>query len=100
MLHVDASDSGWGIKSAIMQKSGFWTKEERERSINIRKLNTILFVLQLRGEGIRDSFIKLHSDSITALKYVEKSGGTSSALLQELAAQIQEVANKYNLTVE
>ncbi|KAG1135531.1 hypothetical protein G6F38_012729 [Rhizopus arrhizus] len=37
---------------------------------------------------------------MTALKFVTKSGGTSSPILQNLAVKIQDICNQYNLKVE
>jgi hypothetical protein len=43
--------------------------------------------------------INLHTDNMTALKYVTKSGGTASALLQDLAVQIQDLCNLHTLKI-
>ncbi|KAG1439205.1 hypothetical protein G6F46_014159 [Rhizopus delemar] len=36
-IHVDASNTGWGVKSNVMETSGFWTEEEKKTSINTTK---------------------------------------------------------------
>jgi hypothetical protein len=46
-----------------------------------------------------DLTLKISSDNITALKFTTKSGGTSSALLQDLVVQIQDLYNPYQLHV-
>ncbi|KAG1049068.1 hypothetical protein G6F43_008581 [Rhizopus delemar] len=33
-IYVDASDSGWGVSSQSVQTAGYWTKNEKEESIN------------------------------------------------------------------
>lgn len=99
MIHVDASDDGWGIHSNLIQTSGFWTPAKRGLSINVRELKAILFALQMHGPNARGWNIKMYMDNITALKYVTKSGGTASLFLQDLAIQIQETINKYNMMV-
>lgn len=98
-IHVDASNTGWGISSPLVQDSGFWTQKEIDQSINVRELKTILFALQRHAVKYKDSTIQIFSDNMTALKYTTKSGGTSSALLQELAIEIQNICNQYNLQV-
>lgn len=98
-IYVDASDTGWGVKSETIETAGHWTPAERENSINVRELKTILFALQMHGNAAKNQTIKILSDSMTALKYVRKAGGTSSPLLQDLALQIQEITNQFNLTV-
>lgn len=41
IIHVDASDIGWGVHSKLIQTTGYWTEEEKESSINVRELKTI-----------------------------------------------------------
>ncbi|KAG1369239.1 hypothetical protein G6F61_012504 [Rhizopus arrhizus] len=96
-IHVDASDTGWGVNSNRVSTSGFWTQQEKELSINVRELTTILFALQLHAQNAKNCSIKIFTDNITTLKYVTKAGGTSSVLLQDLAIKIQEIINQHNL---
>src|ERR1700757_628748 len=46
-----------------------------------------------------NSHINLFTDSITALKYVKKQGGTSSPTLQRLALQIHELLIQWNISI-
>ena len=39
-------------------------------------------------------------DNMTAIKYTTKAGGTSSPFLQELAIQIQDITNQYQLQIQ
>ncbi|EIE81122.1 hypothetical protein RO3G_05827 [Rhizopus delemar RA 99-880] len=70
-IHVDASNTGWRVKSNVMETSGFWTEEEKETSINVRELQTIYFALKLQARNAKDSTIHIFSDNKTALKYVQ-----------------------------
>ncbi|KAG2200665.1 hypothetical protein INT47_005821 [Mucor saturninus] len=98
-IHVDASDSGWGVASSIMETSGTgpWKKEQ---SINVRELKTILFALQLHKEKFKNCTIQIFSDNTTAIKYVAKNSGTASAILHELALEIQEIRVEYNIQIK
>jgi hypothetical protein len=80
-IHVDASNTGWGISSPLVTTSGFWTQEEVQQSINVRELKTILFAIQLHARKCENSTIKIFSDNMTALKYTTKSEGTASEVL-------------------
>lgn len=100
VIHVDASNSGWGVASNHVNTAGLWKEDEQLQSINVRELRTILFALQLHVPKFRGSAIKIYTDNITALKYVTKSGGTSSPILQGLALEIQELCNQYQLQIE
>lgn len=99
-IHVDASDTGWGITSTALKTTGQWTAREREQSINVRELTAILFALKLHAQKFQNSHIRIFTDNMTALKYSARSGGTASPLLQDLAIQIQEICNKYQLNVD
>jgi hypothetical protein len=99
-IFTDASDTGWGIKSEWVTTSGLWTPEEREESINVRELKTILFALQIHRRNATNTHIRLFTDSITALKFVKKHGGTSSLQLQELAIEIQQLITANNITID
>lgn len=69
VIHVDASNTGWGVSSPMVTTAGFWTNEEIQQSINVRELKTILFAIQLHAKNCENSTIKIFSDNITALKY-------------------------------
>lgn len=98
-IHVDASETGWGIKSNLLTTSGYWTTREKDLSINVRELKTILFAIQLHAKNANGSAIQIFTDNMTALKYVTKAGGTAEVYLQGLALQIQEQFNRHNLQV-
>jgi hypothetical protein len=98
-IHVDASDTGWGITSKEVETHGFWSEVESGTSINARELKTILFALQLHARKFRNLLIHVYIDNITALKHAKESGGTASALLQTLSLEIQQVITINQLTV-
>ncbi|KAG1495033.1 hypothetical protein G6F46_009364 [Rhizopus delemar] len=99
-IHVDASDIAWGVSSPEIETTGYWTDEEKTQSINVLELSAILFALQLHAEKYKSKTIKIYTDNITAVKFVVKSGGTSSTTLQQLAVEMQDLCNYYNLKVE
>jgi ribonuclease HI len=97
---VDASDSGWGVHSTKINQAGFWNEVEREESINGRELKAIYYALRLHAKEGDIKEISLHTDNITALKYVTKAGGTASESLQNLAVQIQDLCNEFSIKVQ
>ncbi|ORE19398.1 hypothetical protein BCV71DRAFT_283432, partial [Rhizopus microsporus] len=64
----------WSVQSKLITTSGFWTNEEKELSINVLELKTILFALQLHTPSAANSIINLYTDNVTALKHVGKPG--------------------------
>jgi hypothetical protein len=53
-IHVDASDTGWGITSSMMELSGFWDEEQSANSINVRELWTVSKALQSTVQNTAD----------------------------------------------
>ncbi|KAG0734175.1 hypothetical protein G6F66_013079 [Rhizopus arrhizus] len=75
VVAMDASNMGWGVASHELETAGFWTKSEKETSINTRELQAIYFGLKLHAEKYRGSTIRVYTDNMTALKYTVKDGG-------------------------
>ncbi|CEG80371.1 hypothetical protein RMATCC62417_14721 [Rhizopus microsporus] len=96
---TDSPDTDWGVRSPDMQTYRFWMKEEAQMSINVRELQSILFVLKLHAERFRNSTIKILTDNKTSIKYTTKAGGTASVHLQNAAVQMQDVCNSYSLQI-
>ncbi|KAG1040619.1 hypothetical protein G6F43_012253 [Rhizopus delemar] len=99
IVYVDASDSGWGVSSDLMSTSGFWSEEDKKHSINVRELTAIYYAILLHTREGKVREMLIHTDNITALKYVSKAGGTSSPVLQDLAVKIQDLCNKTGVNI-
>lgn len=78
---------------------GFWNKQDRLTSINVRELKTVYYALKMHAPRLENCTIKVFTDNTTALKYTTKFGGTASLQLQELAVLIQDLCNRHHLTV-
>ena len=100
IVYVDSSDSGWGVASKFGEFSGFWTRQEREDSINVRELKTILIALEIHAKQYKDGRLLVYTDNTTALKYASKAGGTATETLQGLALDIQDICLAWGLQVQ
>ncbi|KAG0923329.1 hypothetical protein G6F57_019231 [Rhizopus arrhizus] len=98
-IYTDSSDTGWGVSSPMMTTFGFWNRQDKLTSINVRELKAVYFALKMHAQKLENCTIKVFTDNTTALKYTTKFGGTASLQLQELAVLIQDLCNQYNLTV-
>jgi hypothetical protein len=98
-IHVNASDSGWGLTSKTIKNHRFWTLQEKEQPINIRELKVIMFAIQAHATKFQGQTMQILSDIRTALKYASKTGGTTSPILQIPALEIQDLCNEHHLTV-
>lgn len=99
-IYVDASGSGWGVKSKQLETWGHWSAAEKGTSINVRELKTILFAIQLHQQVYANQTIEIRSDNSTALKYVNKQGGTASPVLQALALEIRALTSENNIALQ
>lgn len=90
----------WGVHSQVVSKAGYWAEKERLSSINVRELTAINYALLLHVRNLKVTEIQLYTDNTTALKYVIKSGGTASAILQDLDVQVQDLCNLHKLRVQ
>ena len=95
-IHVEASDTEWGITSKEVETYGFWSEVESGTSISLWELKTILFALQLHAQKFRNSLIHMYIDNMAVLKHVKKSGGTTSALLQTLSLEYSKSSRSTN----
>jgi hypothetical protein len=73
-IYVDASDVGWGVSSKIIETSGFWSCEDKEKSINVRELKAIYYAVLMHAKRLSNTALHIYSDNKTALKYVTKAG--------------------------
>lgn len=58
-IYVDASDTGWGVTSTVLEKAGHWSALENEDTINVRELKAILLALQLHGQKFKNGNIQV-----------------------------------------
>lgn len=80
-----------GTNIWVLDKIRKRRKHQRQRT----KGNTLC--AQLLLPRYKNCNIKIYSDNWTALKYINKAGGTASEALQELAIQIQQLCNRYKV---
>ncbi|KAG1238661.1 hypothetical protein G6F68_000460 [Rhizopus microsporus] len=69
-IYVDTSDSGWGISSESIIIYGFWSEAEKEDSINVWELKTILFAIRYtKNEAEENMYYKMQSEVAKHHKY-------------------------------
>uniref|UniRef100_A0A914YLL5 Reverse transcriptase domain-containing protein n=1 Tax=Panagrolaimus superbus TaxID=310955 RepID=A0A914YLL5_9BILA len=88
VVRTDASSLGWGCAFIGQKSGGRWNLEEAKLHINILELRAALFGLQLACKGIKEVGVRLESDNISAIAYINKRGGTKS---RELLCAAQEL---------
>jgi len=87
-ISSDASLTGWGAHFQGTSTHGFWTKKEKQFSINYLELLAAFFALECFVSELRNCEILLRLDNTTAIAYINKAGGVQLPHLSELARKI------------
>ena len=91
-ISTDSSMIGWGCIVAEGQESfnGHWSKDEQEEHINVLEVKAILLAIKalIKHSTLKPNHIRVLSDSTTAVAYVNKMGGITSAKCNDIAKQI------------
>ena len=99
-IYSDASLSGWGASCNEVTTRGLWTSSDALRHINEFELLGAFFALQAFVGSSRDIAVRLFLDNTTAICYINKSGGTRSRRLSDLANRFSLFCEERKLSVE
>ena len=84
-MESDASRWGWGARCGSVSTGGRWSPEELELHINCLELLAGSFPIRSLSPEASNCCILLRMDNVSAVRYVNKLGGTKSRLLAEIA---------------
>lgn len=89
-ITTDASTKGWGAVCRGTKTGGRWDISEAKNHINYLELKAVLLAIQafVKEENQTPRHLKLLMDNTTAVAYINKKGGTRSALLAQLAMEV------------
>ena len=98
-VSTDASDLGWGIHFNGQLFQGKWTADAPPH-INARELLTLhIFLRDYLPSSDLPRALLWRSDSMTAISYVKKEGGTISPILLQIATDILLLAEQLQLWI-
>ena len=89
IINTDASESGWGATSNISPTGRIWDNKDKEYHINYLELKTIYLSIKVyksSWEGCK--YIRIRSDSTTAIAYINNMGGLVSNSCNHLTKEI------------
>ena len=87
-IETDASKKGWGAVCNGVRTGGPWTPEERPMHINCLELLAAFLAVKCFAKDKTNLTIHLKMDSMSALTYINKLGGTISPQLNSLAKEL------------
>jgi hypothetical protein len=87
-IQTDSSLIGWGAVFHGNSFGGRWTLEEKLNHINVLELMAIFFALKALVDKVRNTHVKILSDSSTAVCYINNMGGIRSDKCNEVSRDI------------
>lgn len=88
MMATDASRLGWGAVLNGQATGGRWSEEELKRHINELEILAILFGLQSFSSHLTQEHVRIQSDNVTAVSYINNLGGVKSIPCHDLVKKI------------
>ncbi|XP_044140287.1 uncharacterized protein LOC122930766 [Bufo gargarizans] len=84
-IESDASLHGWGAHCNGISTGGRWSVDETRLHINALELLAGSFAIRSFTSGMAHACIRLRMDNVSAVRYINRLGGTRSATLARLA---------------
>jgi hypothetical protein len=100
VLCSDASMTGWGATDNFCSTGGKWPKPDTGRHINELELLAAFLALQYFASASRNFSIRNNIDNTTAVAHINKSGGTRSPHLLEIALKIAKWSEVRSINLE
>ena len=98
-VSTDASDLGWGIHFDGQLLQGAWTADA-PLHINAKELITLhIFLRDYLPSSDHPRALLWRSDSMTAISYIRREGGTVSPVLLQIATDILLLADQMQLRI-
>ena len=85
-LTTDASNSGWGAFLEGTSASGRWSRSESRLHINHLELLAVLKAVLSFTRQMRNKYVAIHLDNVTATSYLNKEGGDTFRFTQQADA--------------
>ena len=88
VVTTDASRSGWGATHEGRTAMGLWTQSMEDYHINYLELKAIYLALKHFEPFLLGCHVLIRTDNTAALYYLNKQGGLSSRVMDQLAREM------------
>jgi len=88
VITTDSSTLGWGAVFGDKTTGGLWGKSEQAFHINVLELKAVLLGLQSLLYDYQDTHIRIKSDNVTTVSYINNKGGVKSMDCHRVAVDI------------
>lgn len=102
VINTDASLLGWGAVYSDNKIGGRWTGQESKYHINVLELYAILFALKSFSSLFGSCHVRIRTDSMTAVCYINNMGGIKSMNCHAVAKDIWTfaISNSFIISAE
>ena len=88
-IYSDASTKGWGAYDKHHTINGRWTEGETKLHINVLELTAMKFaIFSLLPLQVGKKHLKVMTDNITAISYINRKGGVRPVLCNNVTIEI------------
>ena len=88
IIHTDASLLGWGAVVNGTSIGNPWDSSEKKCHINVLELKAVLYGLQYFCDNMYNKSIKIFTDNMTTVAYINNMGGLKSRECDKIACNI------------
>ena len=85
---TDASLVGWGAHMGDQLLSGLWSPQEAQFHISVLEIRAVHRALQSLQDQVQGQSIRVMTDSVSAVAYIRREGGTKSLQLYQEAKEL------------
>ena len=78
LVQTDASTQGWGASCDSWTLSGLWSGNELSSHINVLEMCAVENMLTQKGASLAGSVVRLLSDNVSVVFYINKQDKTCS----------------------
>ena len=97
-IHTDASHIGYGAVCQGVRAAGFWSPKISNMPSNNREMWAVLMAIHTFGPRLRGKAVRVVTDNISTMAYINKMGGTSSQLTA-IAKDIFMACHKFDIVL-
>jgi ribonuclease HI len=98
-IQTDASSLAWGVVFNGKEFGGIWKTDEKNFHINTLEMKAIYYAIKALITKIKNSNVKILTDSTTAVAYINNMGGVRSYECNKIAQEIWSLCIEHNIWI-
>ena len=99
-LLTDASNEGWDAHLDQSSTKGLWSDQEKRLHINVLELKAVSLARRRFKDQCQEQTVLVAMDNSTMVAYINKQGGTHSAVMCALLLKIMMWCHHYKITLK